>query len=122
MKIDMDGFWFQTLPRVMDLIQTQHRVISQNIANANTPGFARQKIDFQSELSRVLESAESNGDSGAQGFAVEEDRSAPVRQDQNNVSMEKEMVDLSESNQLYHALSRIAATKIKLAREVISGR
>ena len=39
------------LERYMDLLSTRQKLVASNIANADTPGYQTQDIDFQFELS-----------------------------------------------------------------------
>ena len=40
------------LERYMDLLSARQKLVASNIANADTPGYRTQDIDFQSEFSR----------------------------------------------------------------------
>jgi flagellar basal-body rod protein FlgB len=44
------------LHRAMDVGTVRRNVIANNIANADTPGFKRSTVNFESELKRALES------------------------------------------------------------------
>jgi flagellar basal-body rod protein FlgB len=68
------------LERYMDLLSARQRLVASNIANADTPGYHTQDIDFASELRNAA---------GGAPQAIE----APglsVKNDGNNVSLDRE--------------------------------
>jgi flagellar basal-body rod protein FlgB len=100
------------IQRALDASMLRHKVISDNIANVDTPGFKRSSVTFESQLKRALESAETARQE-PQGYltnarhipfnkpmdyrkvepkiVVEYDTN--YRNDKNNVDIEKEMSD-----------------------------
>lgn len=135
MDININGLWLQQLSQVMDVLQVKHKTVANNIANTNTPGYVRQEVNFQNELSKVLandpavnqpagQSVEGTGrysPMAYQDIEVVEDPGNPARRDGNNINLESEMVELTQTGQVYKTLSRIAAKKFKLASYVIRG-
>jgi len=59
------GKSLEILQRSMDVATTRRRVISDNLANADTPNFKRSDINFESELRRALDSEKSRTMEGA---------------------------------------------------------
>jgi flagellar basal-body rod protein FlgB len=53
------------LARLMDVAQLRHQVISQNLANVNTPGYHQQEVSFEEAFSRALGK---KGEQGALGI------------------------------------------------------
>lgn len=49
------------LHRAMNVHQLRYQVSADNIANAGTPGFKRQVVNFESELQRAFESEADKG-------------------------------------------------------------
>lgn len=127
--------WFNQLHRALDVLSVQHRVIANNLANVNTPAYTKLSVDFRQELERQLQTGGevkleatrtvSNAFPLAGGeppeIAVLPDTTGTVRPDGNNVNLEREMVDLAQANQLYAALTKIAAKNIQMTRYVITG-
>jgi flagellar basal-body rod protein FlgB len=127
--------WFNQLQRAMDVLDAQHRVIASNIANVNTPAFQRSALDFKGEMSRLLNEGIAAGGPGLRATAAgmisepedredvapQVDESSPARPDGNNVNLEREMVDLSETGEVYSTLSRVAVKNLRMMRYVISG-
>ena len=85
------------LERYLDLTSQQMQVTASNMANVDTPGYKTQGFDFEQEFSRQL-----NNSAGADGLAGSQ---APVqnvdglvaRPDGNNVSMDREGLQLAKS-------------------------
>jgi flagellar basal-body rod protein FlgB len=126
--------WFSRLEKAMDVLDVKQRVISSNVANVNTPAFQRREVDFKSEMEKLLGTENSSevsvqttnpnmlqAESPAEATMPIVDNRSPARNDGNNVSLEKEMVDLAETGEVYAALSRIASKNLKMTRYVISG-
>jgi flagellar basal-body rod protein FlgB len=80
----------------------RQKTVSRNLANLNTPGFTRSDVDFFSHMRQLFD-----GDDVTPTAA--EDTVTPVRLDGNNVTVEREMFALSETEILYNAASRFAS-------------
>ncbi len=108
----------QGLGQALDLYQTRHRVLAENIANAETPGYRARDLDFGSALTRAF-------DGGAEGGAADEaqpvvDTRAVVKVDGNSVDIDTEMARLSQNALKIVALSQIIAKKYAGLRAVIT--
>ena len=44
---------FDILAQLLDVSELRHRVLSQNIANVNTPGYHRLDVSFEDALARL---------------------------------------------------------------------
>jgi flagellar basal-body rod protein FlgB len=109
------------LLRLLSASTERTRVIANNIANQNTPGFTRKTLQFERLLKAALESGVD--DLSRVRPSVEEDRVTPPRADGNNVNVELEMNALRENRLLYEAYSSILGTHFELVRASIeSGR
>src|SRR5690242_827143 len=78
------------LARLMDVAQLRHHVISQNLANVNTPGYQQLEVTFEDAFARAL------GKGGEQGALkitprVVPGQDNPARQDGNTVDLDKEV-------------------------------
>lgn len=126
----------QVLDKALDLRSRKLQVISANIANAETPGYARLRMDFESELKEAAKGSESgqvtthprhmpagsgDGLSSVQGrFYRDVDQSGIG--DRNTVSLDQEMVDLSENQIRYEAAIKMLSKKFNMLKMVISER
>lgn len=88
--------------RYLDLLSQSQQVTAENIANADTPGYRTRGIDFDAELRRALDDP-SAAPTGA--APVREQGGLPVRNDGNDVVLERELRNLSETGVKFtHAL------------------
>src|SRR4051795_13153109 len=99
------------LERYMDLLSARQKLVASNIANADTPGYHTRDIDFQSELQdaaggqpRILE---------AGGLAV--------KNDGNNVSLDRESRLLAENALRFSIASNLLKSQLKVVRLAIEG-
>ena len=82
-----------TLSRALDLTAQRQSLVSQNIANIDTPGYHTRDLDFRQELQRALA-----GEDAAEPM-VREVPGLIARPDGNNVSIDRESL-LMAQNQL----------------------
>ena len=85
----------QTLSRALDLTAVRQRLVSENIANIDTPGYHARDIDFGRELQRALAGDEESPSTPV----VREVPGLIERPDGNNVSLDRESL-LMAQNQL----------------------
>jgi len=100
----------------------RQKAIADNLANANTPGFRRSDVDFQSTLAAALGSGASGGEISRLQFALEPDSAGPQRADGNNVQVDAEMAKLNENAVTYQALVAVAKTRLSMLSIAIGGR
>ncbi len=107
----------------LDACGVRHRIIADNIANVETPGFTRSEVSFESSLKQALETAD-GGDAvekvGELEPSVEADTLSPTRPDGNNVSIDKEMTDLTKNTLRYEALIQLMTLKGAQVRSAIN--
>src|SRR6202140_3045464 len=97
------------LERYMDLLSARQKLVASNIANADTPGFHTGDIDFQSEFLN------------ASGFLPEvvEVSGLPVKNDGNNVSLDRESRLLAENALRFQVASNLMRSQIQKVRAAI---
>jgi flagellar basal-body rod protein FlgB len=98
------------LERYMDLLSARQKLVASNIANADTPGYQTQDIDFQREFASSL--GASPEIVGVQGLAV--------KNDGNNVSLDRESRLLSENALRFQMASGLLRNEINLVRSAIN--
>lgn len=111
------------MKRALDTSLLRHKVISDNIANVDTPGFKRSTVTFESQLKRALDSEEIMRKE-PQGYLtnrkhiafnrpmdwrgvesrIQVEYDTNYRNDKNNVDIEKEMTDAVVNTLRYRAL------------------
>ena len=110
---------FQLLSRLLDAAALRHRVIAQNVANVNTPGYRALEVDFEDALARQLERG---GDLAAMTPPrIVEATDARPRADGNTVDIDAQMGQLNKNSLLYGLYSQVMATKMAMMRRAISG-
>lgn len=106
----------RVLERALDAASLRHRVLSHNIANVDTPGFKRYRVDFETELARALAAGQ---DPDRVRPAVVRETDSTGRPDGNNVDIEAELVKLAENQIWYAALTRQISDHFARLRTVI---
>jgi len=97
------------LERYMDLLSSRQKLVASNIANADTPGYHTEDIDFQAELQNAI---------AGPPHAVEVD-GLPMKNDGNNVSLDRESRLLSENALRFNVASNLLRTQIQSIRAAI---
>jgi flagellar basal-body rod protein FlgB len=97
------------LERYLDLLAARQRLVASNIANADTPGYQTQDIDFQFELQSAL--------SGPPRIVEAEGLAA--KNDGNNVSLDREARLLAENSLRFQMASNLLRSQIRLTRSAI---
>jgi flagellar basal-body rod protein FlgB len=107
----------ELLTRLMQVSDIRHRVVSQNLANVNTPGYQRLKVEFEEELAReLLEGADAEL---TQDPVVAADTSLPARADGNNVDIDLEIGELQRNSMLYQTYAQLLASQFATMRMAI---
>jgi flagellar basal-body rod protein FlgB len=112
------------LERALSGSAERQTVLANNVANANTVGYKRSDVDFQSTLAQALDGpgAASQGQVADMSFTPQTDTSATMRADGNSVDMDAEMAKLSENSVAYQALISIAHARLQMLSTAISSR
>ena len=106
----------QAAIRGADMRQT---TLAQNLANANTPGYVRKDVDFQSTLAAAMQ----EGTSPDQvQFSVSTDGSAPMQADGNSVDADTESAKMAENGLEYQALVQVARGRIDIIESAMGTR
>jgi flagellar basal-body rod protein FlgB len=102
------------LEQYMTLISAREKLVASNIANADTPGYQTKDIDFESELRRISTGA-------AVSPTVSDVPGLRVKNDGNNVDLDREARLLSENNMRFSIASNLLRGNLKTLRAAISG-
>lgn len=123
----------QALDKVLELRSQKLQLISSNIANAETPGYSAKKMDFEQDLREALDAGSSgtaathpghipsgSGEKIAsfQGTVYEKQAAGGIG-DGNTVSLDQEMVALSENQIKYEAAIKALSKKMSFLKMVI---
>lgn len=100
--------------------QIRHNVTSSNIANAETPGYKAQKVEFEEALAKSLELGGTENGALPVSAEIFDNPEAAVNNDGNTVDMEKEMSALAENSILYKSALQLINKKMAALRYAIS--
>lgn len=117
----------------LDASSLRQRVLANNIANVDTPGFKRSDVDF----SRIFASALGQGNDlslketssqdlpgvlASSQTGVIQDQSTSLRNDGNNVDIDQEMADVANNGLYYDSLTQAISSQLGLLRMAIQGK
>jgi flagellar basal-body rod protein FlgB len=99
-----------SLERYMDLLAARQKVVASNIANADTPGYKTKDLNFQVEFQSALD--------GGTPRATEV-LGLPVKNDGNNVSLDREARLLAENAMRFNFASSLMREQLRIVKEAI---
>ena len=105
----------QILTRLMSAATLRARVLSENVANQNVPGYQRRTVSFEDELRQRIASGR---DTKTLEPRVEIDAKSPSTPDGNNVNLELETNGLRENwiaYEIYAAMLQSRNTLTQIA-------
>ncbi len=109
------------LSKLLDLTSTTNKVLANNIANANTPGFKKYDVSFQRELVKAVESKDINKIKNIhEKITLSGDKSS--RKDGNNVDLDKELVSFYHMSDRHNLYLELLSKKFKGLVAAIQGR
>lgn len=132
----LNGIGFQRLESAIQAANLRQGVLSNNIANVDTPYFKRSSVSFESLLQNqindstpTLEGRRTNARHFDIGLSsrmteptVRTDQSTAMNNNQNNVDIESEMTQLAENQLRYNAYIEQVNYQIKMKRTALEGR
>jgi flagellar basal-body rod protein FlgB len=96
--------------RYMTLLSTRQKMVASNIANADTPGYRTQDIDFRSEFENAM---------AGHAPAILEPEGLTVKPDGNNVDLDREARLLAENALRFAIASNFARGELSSVRSAI---
>ncbi len=95
----------------MDLLSAREKLVASNIANAGTPGYQTQDIDFKQEFNNAFPNS----------TPVSEDViGLKTKNDGNNVSIDRESRMLSETALRFNFASQMLRSEIRTIKSAIN--
>jgi flagellar basal-body rod protein FlgB len=91
------------LEKYMNLLSVRQKLVASNIANADTPGYHTQDIDFRAEFAQQMQ--------GPDGL--------PVKADGNNVSLDRESRMLAENALRFSVAASLAKSELHAIQSAI---
>jgi len=122
----------QGLSQALDLYEARHRVLAENLANSETPGYRARELKFDEALISAMTPPDPQppGDGNGKAAAppptpphVEPtvDRDAAVKPDGNSVAIDVQVGRLSENAFKIQALTQILSARLDGLKRVIDG-
>lgn len=120
-----------TLERALDYSSLKQKVISQNIANVDTPNYKAKDVSFKSVLQNELDHTFNTyrtdnrhidfSDSSSSSTGIITQRNVQYNHNGNSVDMDKEMSNLATNQIYYNALIERLNGKFSTLQNVIRG-
>ena len=110
----------------LDFLRVKNHSILSNLANAETPFYKRLKVelinnDEEIPLKTTLPQHISNKSSNPFAYRIVQDKTGLIGNDRNNVSVEKEMVELEKVALKYETVLKFMQGKFSSLDMVIKG-
>jgi flagellar basal-body rod protein FlgB len=105
----VDGVTNQ-IEHYLDLLSARQKLVASNIANIDTPGYKTKDISFQFEFLSLAEGGAPN---------VIDAPDLVVKNDGNNVSLDRETRLLSETALRFNVASTLMKTQLKMVESAI---
>ncbi|MCY9135272.1 flagellar basal body rod protein FlgB [Bacillus atrophaeus] len=127
--MDLFSGTIQNLENALGRVNVKQKVITNNIANIDTPNYKAKKVSFQNLLNQEssrLESVKTDyrhvdfSDTGSNDSIIANSNTA-YQQNGNNVDVDKEMTDLAENQINYQALVERMSGKFNSLKTVLTG-
>jgi|SRR5680860_359039 len=127
----LNGPVLNVLQKGLEASSMRQQVLSNNVANIDTPNFKRSDVDFQAVLGAALGEKGSTlamkltsthhipGLADKGGIGVVMDQATSLRNDGNNVDVDREMTNVAENGIYYNSLTRAISSQLGLLRMVI---
>jgi flagellar basal-body rod protein FlgB len=100
------------LQRAMEGAGLRQQALAANIANANTPGYQRQDVDFHAALAGAMAS----GDPASARLAIHQDAGTVVRADGSGIDVDAESAKLAANGLEYEQLAGAAKARLDILR------
>ncbi len=125
---------FHLLNKVLDLRAEKQRVISSNVANAETPGYQKETYSFEDNLRNAINGGSSlnlkttktnhialypTSIDTVEGELTREPDTTGIG-DENSVSVDAEMIDMSKNQLMYETAAKLLKKKLTVLKFAIS--
>lgn len=129
------------LEKMLAFTQARHRVLAENIANIDTPGYQAKRLDpkeFQQALRQALDERDQNGSGSLEmksGRQYRQDKAGRLTltptvepaenvlfHDQTNMRIERQMASLAENAMMHQAMTELVRVRFEGLLKAIRGR
>jgi len=128
------NYTLDTVKQALDGLAQRQEIISHNLANVDTPGYQAKNVNFEAALKGELQRGRTlnmNGtkeghlspQSGKKGLIQTSPREGGTpRADGNNVNIDLELLQMSETNLRFESLTTLLNKKYRLLRDIANRR
>ena len=109
----------QGLEYSLNALSLRQQVLANNISNAQTPGYQAQDVNFEGQLTAILDGSATATPS--ETGQVVESADITTRVDGNSVGLESQMSKMTETNVLYDSLSQLTVDRLGILKTAITG-
>ncbi len=121
------------LKQALDAYSARQRVIAENIANVQTPGYRSRRVTFEENLRRAFQRRINLAQvpNPPRSIPIGTVSMSPIKVVEsaddysngvNNVNLEKEMTEMVETNLSYNLVARLLKGRIEMLRAAITGK
>lgn len=115
----------QLLTKAVEGSQTRHKVISSNIANADTLGYKALDVNFQKELKKAFGRTGEINTNQIQKiewskFELTPSQDTEPRADGNTVDLGDQLVEMNKNMVIHNTLIRALSAKIEILKTAVS--
>ena len=96
--------YVNVLGKAADASWTRNDILANNIANADTPGFKRKDVQFETYLKNAVAGTDSLNETVANCTTYTDQANLSYRYDGNNVDINTENVELAKNQLKYYTL------------------
>ncbi len=108
--------------KAIDALWQRSNVISDNIANADTPGYQQKSVSFEDQLSQAISDGSLDaGELSGISPQIQVESGDISSSDSNGVDMETQMVELMRNQLQYSYLTRGVSDQLSMLKTAASG-
>lgn len=104
------------LQRAMSGASLRQSVLADNMANANTPGYARRDVDFEGALRDAIATG---ADPSSVQFSQTVDQNAVMRADGNSVDVDTESSEIAKNELDFETLVSVSNARMDILRSAM---
>lgn len=122
---------FKSAKLSLNGLALRQQMISRNISNVDTPGYKSQVVSFEQTVRQALKKTQEAAltttnfnhiqpepSTSLTGFISQERPGGTDRADANNVDIDTELTDMSETNVRYQAIAEMVSRKFSLLKTI----
>ncbi len=102
------------LEHMLDVAAFRNKLLTSNIANADTPGYKAKDVSFQKEMEKLAGTEENKG------FDIYDSATTMPNRDGNTVNVDIEMAKVAENTLIYDTAVQLLAMKTRMKKSILT--